>query len=182
MLLVTGHRKGAAADEALWRPQAQRQRVRGTRDTSLLLKVPFEITAAFLWAQLEQAERITAERLAIWNRYHDALAPLEQRGVLRRPIVPPDCQHNGHIYYILLESAVDRPQMLAQLRENGIYAVFHYVPLHSSPAGMRFGRATGELAVTTSQSGRLVRLPMWLGLQESQQQRVGEVLRRILLD
>ena len=144
--------------------------------------LPSEITAAFLWAQLEQAERITAERIAVWRRYHEMLAPLEQRGVLRRPVIPPDCQHNGHIYYVLLETAEDRARVLAELNRNGINAVFHYVPLHSSPAGMRFGRAAGELAVTTSQSGRLIRLPMWLGLSESQQQRVCEVLRAILLN
>jgi dTDP-4-amino-4,6-dideoxygalactose transaminase len=144
--------------------------------------LPSEITAAFLWAQLEQAERITAERIAVWRRYHEMLAPLEQRGVLRRPVIPPDCQHNGHIYYVLLETAEDRARVLAELNRNDINAVFHYVPLHSSPAGMRFGRAAGELAVTTSQSGRLIRLPMWLGLSESQQQRVCEVLRAILLN
>jgi dTDP-4-amino-4,6-dideoxygalactose transaminase len=143
--------------------------------------LPSEITAAFLWAQLEQAERITAERVAIWQRYHDMLAPLEQRGVLRRPVIPPDCQHNGHIYYILIEAAEDRAHVLAELNRNGINAVFHYVPLHSSPAGMRFGRSAGDLAVTTSQSERLVRLPMWLGLTERQQQRVCDVLRAILL-
>lgn len=143
--------------------------------------LPSEITAAFLWAQLEQAERITAERTAIWRRYHEMLAPLEQRGVLRRPVIPPDCQHNGHIYYVLLETAEQRAYALAELNRNGINAVFHYVPLHSSPAGMRFGRPAGELAVTTSQSQRLIRLPMWLGLSESQQQRVCEMLRAILL-
>ena len=144
--------------------------------------LPSEITAAFLWAQLEQAERITAERIAIWQRYHGMLAPLEQRGVLRRPVIPPDCQHNGHIYYVLLETAEDRTRVLAELNRNGINAVFHYVPLHSSPAGMRFGRSAGDLAVTTAQAERLVRLPMWLGLSESQQQRVCDVLRAILLN
>jgi dTDP-4-amino-4,6-dideoxygalactose transaminase len=144
--------------------------------------LPSEITAAFLWAQLEQAERITAERIAIWRRYHEMLAPLEQRGVLRRPVIPPDCRHNGHIYYVLLENAGERARVLAELNRNGINAVFHYVPLHSSPAGTRFGRSTGELAMTTSQSERLIRLPMWLGLSESQQQRVCEALRAILLN
>jgi dTDP-4-amino-4,6-dideoxygalactose transaminase len=144
--------------------------------------LPSEITAAFLWAQLEQAERITAERVAIWRRYHEMLAPLEQRGVLRRPVIPPDCQHNGHIYYVLIETGEDRARVLTELNRNGINAVFHYVPLHSSPAGMRFGRPAGELRVTTSQSDRLVRLPMWLGLSESQQARVCEVLRTILLN
>jgi dTDP-4-amino-4,6-dideoxygalactose transaminase len=144
--------------------------------------LPNEITAAFLWAQLEQAERITAGRLAIWNRYHEMLAPLEQRGVLRRPIVPLNCQHNGHIYYILLQSEAERRRVLEGLKQHGIGAVFHYVPLHSSPAGMRFGRTHGDLLLTTSLSERLIRLPMWFGLSDSQQQRIYDVLRRILLN
>ncbi|QHO78268.1 dTDP-4-amino-4,6-dideoxygalactose transaminase [Bradyrhizobium sp. CCBAU 051011] len=139
--------------------------------------LPSEITAAFLWAQLEHAERITAGRLANWNRYHEMLAPLEQRGVLRRPIVPPDCQHNGHLYYVLLQSDADRPRVLGELKQHGIAAMFHYVPLHSSPAGSRFGRAHGDLSMTTSLSERLVRLPMWFGLSETQQQRVYDTLR-----
>ena len=142
--------------------------------------LPNEITAAFLWAQFEQAQRITAERLAIWQRYHEMLAPLESQGLLRRPIVPADCQHNGHMYYILVPSEAERRRVLEGLKENGIGAVFHYVPLHSSPAGLRFGRAHGDLSLTTSLSQRLVRLPMWLGLSEPQQQRVCEVLTAIL--
>jgi dTDP-4-amino-4,6-dideoxygalactose transaminase len=142
--------------------------------------LPNEMTAAFLWAQLEQAQRITSERLAIWRRYHDMLEPLEQRGLLRRPIVPADCQHNGHMYYILLAPEIDRQQVLGGLKQNGIGAVFHYVPLHSSPAGTRYGRAHGDLALTTSLSQRLVRLPMWVGLSETQQQRVCEVLAALL--
>jgi len=142
--------------------------------------LPSEITAAFLWAQIEEADRITRERLAIWDRYHEMLAPLEQQGLLRRPIVPGDCQHNGHMYYILLQSPAWRQKVLAGLKENGINAVFHYVPLHSSPAGERYGRAHGDLSLTTSLSQRLVRLPMWLGLSEVQQQRICEVLVAIL--
>jgi dTDP-4-amino-4,6-dideoxygalactose transaminase len=142
--------------------------------------LPSDLTAAFLWAQLEQAQHITSERLAIWQRYHEMLATLEQQGLLRRPIVPADCRHNGHMYYILLRSETDRQKVLAGLKENGIGAVFHYVPLHSSPAGLRFGRAHGDLSLTTSLSQRLVRLPMWLGLSEAQQQRVCETLTAIL--
>jgi dTDP-4-amino-4,6-dideoxygalactose transaminase len=142
--------------------------------------LPSEITAAFLWAQLEQAQHITRERIAIWQRYHEMLAPLEQQGLLRRPIVPADCQHNGHLYYILLQSGTDRQKVLDGLKQNGIGAVFHYVPLHSSPAGLRFGRAHGELSLTTSLSQRLVRLPMWLGLSEAKQQRVCDVLSGLL--
>lgn len=138
--------------------------------------LPNEITAAFLWAQLEEAERISRERMAIWHRYHERLAPLEQQGLLRRPIVPADCQHNAHLYYVLLSPEMDRQIVLDHLNANGIHAVFHYIPLHSSPAGLRFGRAHGELPLTTSLSQRLFRLPIWIGLSENQQQRVCEVL------
>jgi len=142
--------------------------------------LPSDIIAAFLWAQLEEAERITRERMAIWQRYHEMLAPLEQHGLLRRPIVPAHCQHNGHMYYVLLSPEIDRQIVLDELKKNGIHAVFHYIPLHSSPAGMRFGRAHGDLALTTSLSQRLIRLPMWIGLNEAQQQRICEVLSATL--
>jgi dTDP-4-amino-4,6-dideoxygalactose transaminase len=138
--------------------------------------LPGEITAAFLMAQLEEAQRITTGRLAAWQRYHEMLAPLEQQGLFRRPIVPSDCQHNGHMYYILLAPEIDRQQVLDELKRNKIGAVFHYVPLHSSPAGMRFGRAHGDLSRTTSLSQRLIRLPMWFGLSEAQQQRVVDAI------
>jgi dTDP-4-amino-4,6-dideoxygalactose transaminase len=118
--------------------------------------------------------------MAIWNRYHEMLALLENEGLLRRPIVPADCQHNGHMYYILLRSEDQRQNVLDGLKNNGVGAVFHYVPLHSSPAGKRFGRTHGDLPLTTALSGRLVRLPMWVGLSEAQQQRVCEVLSGIL--
>ena len=142
--------------------------------------LPNEITAAFLWAQLEEAQQITSERMAIWRRYHQMLEPLERLGLLRRPIIPADCQHNGHMYYILLAPEIDRQRILDGMKRGGVGAVFHYVPLHSSPAGRRFGRAHGELALTTSLSLRLVRLPMWVGLSELQQQRVCEVLAALL--
>ncbi len=142
--------------------------------------LPNEMTAAFLWAQLEEAQRITSERVALWRCYHEMLEPLEQRGLLRRPIVPADCQHNGHMYYVLLAPGIDRQHVLDGLKRNSIGAVFHYVPLHSSPAGMRYGRAHGDLALTTTLSQRLVRLPMWVGLSEGQQQRVCEVLTGLL--
>ncbi len=138
--------------------------------------LPSEITAAFLWAQIEEAQRITSERMAIWDRYHIMLEQLEQLELLRRPIIPPDCQHNGHMYYVLLAPGIDRQAVLGDLKNAGIHSVFHYVPLHSSPAGMRFGRTHGDLSRTTSLSERLIRLPMWLGLSEGQQQRICEVL------
>jgi dTDP-4-amino-4,6-dideoxygalactose transaminase len=142
--------------------------------------LPSEITAALLWAQFEEAERITAGRIANWQFYHEMLDPLEQQGLLRRPIVPADCQHNGHLYYILLPLGTDRQQVLDGLARSGIGAVFHYVPLHSSPAGMRFGRAHGDLSLTTSLSQRLIRLPMWFGLNQAQQRLVCDVLAGIL--
>jgi dTDP-4-amino-4,6-dideoxygalactose transaminase len=138
--------------------------------------LPGEITAAYLLAQLEEAQRITDARLAAWQRYHEMLAPLEQQGLFRRPVVPPDCMHNGHLYYVLLAPEIDRQAVLDELKRNSIGAVFHYIPLHSSPAGIRFGRAYGDLPLTTSLSQRLIRLPMWFGLSEAQQQRVVDVL------
>jgi dTDP-4-amino-4,6-dideoxygalactose transaminase len=138
--------------------------------------LPSEITAAFLLAQLEEAQWITETRLAAWERYHQMLAPLEQQGLFRRPMVPPDCKHNGHMYYILLAPEIDREAVLDELKRNKIGAVFHYVPLHSSPAGIRFGRAHGDLPLTTSLSQRLIRLPMWPSLSQAQQQRVADVL------
>ena len=138
--------------------------------------LPGELTAAFLWAQLEEAQAITVQRLASWGRYHAALAPLEAKGVLRRPVIPESCQHNAHMYYVLLAPEIDRQAVLSELKRNEIYAVFHYVPLHSSPAGQRYGRVHGALDVTNRQSDRLIRLPLWVGITEQQQNRVVDVL------
>lgn len=142
--------------------------------------LPGELIAAFLWAQLEEAESITAGRLALWRRYHEMLEPLEAKGLLRRPIIPPECTHNAHMYYVLLAPEIDRQQVLDCFKQNGIGAVFHYVPLHSSPAGQRYGRACGELKMTNQQSERLVRLPLWFGLSEEQQERVVDALVKSL--
>lgn len=141
--------------------------------------LPGELIAAFLWAQLEEGDRITEDRLNSWIRYHELLEPLEAEGVLRRPIVPEGCQHNAHMYYVLLASEIDRQKLLAEFKRNEILSVFHYVPLHSSPAGVRYGRAHGELDVTVRQSERLIRLPLWVGLSSEQQTRVVEVLNDI---
>lgn len=139
--------------------------------------LPGELIAAFLWAQLEEADRITSERLASWQRYHDILEPLEAKGMIRRPIVPEECKHNAHMYYVLLAPEIDRQKVLDEFKQNEIWSVFHYVPLHSSPAGLRYGRVHGDLKVTTQQSERLVRLPLWIGLSDEQQDRVVDVLR-----
>lgn len=138
--------------------------------------LPGELIAAFLWAQLEEADRITQTRLKSWDIYHNLLLPLEQSGLLRRPIIPADCQHNAHMYYVLLNANVDRNRVLNHLKQNNIHAVFHYVPLHSSPAGLRYGRAVGDLTVTNTQSERLIRLPLWVGITEDQQTQVVETL------
>jgi dTDP-4-amino-4,6-dideoxygalactose transaminase len=142
--------------------------------------LPNEITAAFLWAQMEEAEQITLGRMASWQHYHELFTPLEQQGLLRRPVIPPHCRHNGHMYYVILAPEIDREQVLGELKRNRIGAAFHYVPLHSSPAGVRFGRSHGDLSLTNSLSQRLVRLPMWFGLAQAQQQRVAEVLNSAL--
>ena len=142
--------------------------------------LPGELIAAFLWAQLEEADRITQRRLASWQRYHDLLETLEAKGTLRRPIVPGQCQHNAHMYYVLLPPGSDRQAVLSEFRRNDIWAVFHYVPLHSSPAGQRYGRAQGALPVTDSISERLIRLPLFVGLTEEQQGEVVGVLERTL--
>lgn len=142
--------------------------------------LPGELVAAFLWAQLEEADCITRDRLAIWQYYHELLEPLENKGILRRPIVPDECQHNAHMYYILLAPEIDRQKVIDQLRKNNIYSVFHYVPLHSSPAGIRYGRSDGDLEVTNNQSAKLVRLPLWLGLSNAQQKHITKVLTSII--
>jgi dTDP-4-amino-4,6-dideoxygalactose transaminase len=126
--------------------------------------LPSEINAAFLWAQLEAAETMTQQRIAIWRHYHEAFADLEQRWTLRRPIIPPECQHNGHLYYVLLPDLHTRDRVLEELGKAGVNAVFHYIPLHSSPAGQRYGRAVGTLAQTDKASECLLRLPLWVGM------------------
>ncbi|HEY8270761.1 MAG TPA: dTDP-4-amino-4,6-dideoxygalactose transaminase [Pseudobdellovibrionaceae bacterium] len=139
--------------------------------------LPGEIIAAFLWAQFEDADRITQERLSSWRYYHEILQPLEAKGILRRPIVPEDCQHNAHMYYILLAPEIDRQKVLNEFKRHDIWSVFHYVPLHSSPAGQRYGRVHGTLNVTVDHSERLVRLPIWVGLTQQQQERVLAILQ-----
>jgi dTDP-4-amino-4,6-dideoxygalactose transaminase len=132
-------------------------------------EVPSEVVAAFLFGQLEHLEAITARRLALWTRYHEAFAPLEARGLLRRPIVPPHCAHNGHIYYLLLPSAADRDGLIEHMKARGILAVFHYLPLHLSPMGRRLGYREGQLPVTEALSARLVRLPLFHELTAADQ-------------
>ena len=131
-----------------------------------------EVTAAFLWAQLEQASEITRRRLAVWSAYDEGFAAIDRLGTLRRPGVPDGCQHGGHLYYLLARDRVMRDRLLGRLRAGGVHAVFHYVPLHSAPAGHRYGRAHGDLRVTDEISDRLLRLPIWADMQPEHVERV----------
>ena len=126
--------------------------------------LPSDIIAAFLWAQMEEADSITQRRLDLWHRYHELLYPFELDQILRRPIIPAGCQHNAHMYYILLKSLGHRTELIDRLKENGVHAVFHYVPLHTSPAGKKFGRPCGSMKHTDHASDQLLRLPLWIGI------------------
>lgn len=128
--------------------------------------LPGEITAAFLSAQFESAQEILQRRLSIWDCYHQWASDHENNGRLVRPTVPAYCEHNAHMYYMLMPSLEQRSRFIAALRKNGVQSVFHYIPLHSSPAGQSHGRAHGELCVTNEISDRLVRMPLWLGVED----------------
>lgn len=139
-----------------------------------------EINAAFLWAQLESAQDITDLRREIWETYHEAFAELESRERVRRPISPPECLHNAHMYYLLLADDISRSAFLESLALAGINAVFHYVPLHLSAMGRQAGRAVGNLPVTESVADRLVRLPLWPGMSSEETERVVTVVTETL--
>jgi dTDP-4-amino-4,6-dideoxygalactose transaminase len=143
--------------------------------------LPSELISAFLWAQLEHAKAITEQRCLIWHRYYLLTEMLEKDGFLSRPQIPVDCEHNGHIFYILLGVGIDRTQVLEEMKRNGVYALFHYVPLHSSPAGEKFCRVHGELKNTDRAAKQIVRLPIWIGMSELEQERVVDSLRAAVL-
>ena len=134
--------------------------------------LPSDMNAAYLWAQLQEADRINDDRLAIWNKYSQAFAPLAEAGRVEVPTIPEGCVHNAHMYYLKLRDLEDRTAFIQYLKDNGIVAVFHYIPLHSAPAGLKFGRFHGEDVYTTRESDRLVRLPLYYGLTEADQQHV----------
>lgn len=142
--------------------------------------LPGELIAAFLYAQLEEADAITQKRLSAWQVYHNLLEPLESAGLVRRPIIPAECEQNAHMYYVLLSDGAQRDHVLQYLRSANVNAVFHYVPLHSSPAGMKFGRVNGDMKNTDYLSEHLIRLPLWVGITEAQQKMVAETLRAAL--
>lgn len=128
--------------------------------------LPSEIQAAYLWGQLEWADKITQDRLVTWNDYLIELSVLSENGLVELPIIPDACTHNGHMFYLKTKNLDERTALLSHLKVDGIYAVFHYVPLHSAPAGMRFSRFHGDDVFTTIESERLIRLPIWYGIDK----------------
>jgi dTDP-4-amino-4,6-dideoxygalactose transaminase len=130
--------------------------------------LPSDMNAAYLLAQLECAQAIFDDRMRVWNAYRDAFAPLQAAGRVDIPSIPDDCAHNAHMFYLKLSDLADRSAFIDHMGEHGIMCTFHYVPLHSSPAGQRFGRFHGADEFTTGESERLVRLPMYYGLEDAE--------------
>lgn len=134
--------------------------------------LPSDMNAAYLWAQLLRADEINQDRLASWNRYNKAFVPLEKAGLVQLPVIPDGCEHNAHMYYLKCKDIDERTKLISFLKKNGVAAVFHYIPLHSAPAGKKFGRFDGMDEYTTKESERLVRLPMYYGLTKEDQDQV----------
>lgn len=134
--------------------------------------LPSELNAAYLWAQLLHADEINDNRMATWNAYHDAFQPLADAGRVELPTIPADCVHNAHMFYLKCRDLEERTALIRHLKANDILAVFHYIPLHSAPAGKKFGRFDGTDVYTTAESERLVRLPMYYGLTEADRNKV----------
>lgn len=128
--------------------------------------LPSDMNAAYLWAQLEKADEINTNRLETWNTYNEAFRPLAYKGMLELPTIPENCVHNAHMYYIKCCDLDERTRFISFLKERGVQCTFHYIPLHSAPAGLKYGRFNGEDVYTTKESDRLVRLPMYYGLSE----------------
>ena len=139
--------------------------------------LPSEMNAAYLYAQLLEADRINNDRLASWNAYYEAFAPLEQAGKVELPALPEGCVHNAHMFWLKLHDLEERTAFIQHLKDNGVLAVFHYIPLHSAPAGLKFGVFSGEDVYTTRESERLVRLPLYYGLTEEDR---NTVIRSVL--
>lgn len=140
--------------------------------------LPSDMNAAYLYAQLEIADEINQARLKLWDRYYEGLKPLEEAGKLELPVVPEGCVHNAHMFYVKAADIGERTEFIAFLKENGIMSVFHYIPLHTAPAGLKFGRFHGEDRYTTRESERLARLPMYYGLQEEQVDYICDKIRQ----
>lgn len=139
--------------------------------------LPSELNAAYLWAQLEIAESITADRMRTWNFYYEGLKDLQEYGRIELPYIPDDCEHNAHMFYIKVKNIEERSHLIQYLKEKEIIAVFHYLPLHTSPAGKKFGEFRGEDRFTTQESERILRLPLYYGLSAENASRVVELIR-----
>ena len=140
--------------------------------------LPSELNAAYLWAQLEEADKINQFRLECWNTYYNMLEHLEKKGKIERPVIPDWCKHNGHMFYIKVRDIEERTLLIRYLKENGVNAVFHYIPLHKAPAGRTFGEFRGEDRFTTKESERLLRLPMYYGLEQKEIEKVCTTLEK----
>ncbi len=144
--------------------------------------LPSDMNAAYLYAQLEQADEINQARLACWNRYYERLTPLKETGKLELPVVPEGCVHNAHMFYVKVKDITERTAFISFLAENGVHSVFHYIPLHTAPAGQKFGRFHGEDRYTTAESERLARLPMYYGLSLEQVDYICDVIYRFFAE
>lgn len=139
--------------------------------------LPSDLNAAYLWAQLEMAEEINNDRLSTWNYYYENLKVLEEKRYVELPYIPEECEHNAHMFYMKLESLEERTKFIEYMKENEVYCVFHYIPLHSAPAGMKFGKFNGKDEFTTSESERLVRIPLWYGMKDTVLKHVVKVIK-----
>jgi dTDP-4-amino-4,6-dideoxygalactose transaminase len=140
--------------------------------------LPSELNAAYLWAQLLKADEIYDNRMASWRRYYEEFNELAESGFIELPSIPEDCVHNAHMFYIKSKDLEERTRLISYLKENGIMAVFHYIPLHTAPAGKKYGEFRGEDRYTTIESERLVRLPLYYGLSEQDQSKVIEGVKK----
>mgnify|MGYP003013715498 FL=1 len=140
--------------------------------------LPSELNAAYLWAQLEQADMVNDNRLKSWNLYKELLTPIAEKEYITLPYIPEECTHNAHMFYIKTKNLEERSALISYLKENGVLAVFHYIPLHGAPAGQKYGEFIGEDKYTTRESERLVRLPMYYNLSEEDITYVAELISR----
>jgi dTDP-4-amino-4,6-dideoxygalactose transaminase len=184
--LLVNDERFVARSEIIWEKGTNRaQFFRGEVDKYTWVDIgssylPSELTAAFLYAQLENADMITGRRLALWNTYHAGMERFESESKLQRPHIPENCKHNAHMYYVLLPSLRKQEEFLAAMRLREIGAIFHYIPLHSSPAGKRFGHVCGSMEVTNDIAGRLARFPLWAGMEQEHVQTVMDAVAATL--
>lgn len=142
--------------------------------------LPSDLNAAYLWAQLEMAEEINNDRLDTWNYYYENLKEYEERGIIELPYIPKECEHNAHMFYIKMKDLKERTKFIEYMRDNGVYCVFHYIPLHSAPAGIKFGEFCGEDEFTTKESERLVRLPMFYAIGKLEKEKIIKSIKNYL--